>query len=206
MVRKHPGFSLLAAVLAFGAGQSSALAASPIFSSGDISATEVITFEGAGFGEISDATLFSSQGVTFTSLAGESIAFGMAGGSFSQNVLDVSDGEVFLDLAAGFTAAGVDYLAAPGQELFFTAYDASNTEILAVHIASSGWVQTGCVGVDAGSTDIRHIVIHDDAGQFFLDNLTLGTTAGASSTPVPTAALLGVLGLGMVGLLKRRFG
>ena len=181
------------AVLAFGAGQSSALAASPIFSSGDISATEVITFDGVATGSVTDTALFSSQGVESISLSGEAIAFGPAGGAFSANVLDVSDGMVFLDLAAGFTAAGVDYLAAPGQELYFRAYDVSGAEILTVHLASSASMQTGFVGVDAGSTDIRHLLIHDDAGQFFLDNLTLGTAAGASSTPVPPAALLGVL-------------
>ena len=205
MVRKHSGFSVLAAVvLAFGLSQSSALAASPIYSSSDIAATEVITFDDTDFGLITDANLFSAEGVTFSTLSGEAVFFDSGTNS---RILDVSDGSLELDLAAGFTAVGVDYWAGAGQELFFNAYsDTAGTNlILSVVIPASGSSQTGFFGVDAEGVEIRHLTIHDDAFAFSLDNLTLGTTAGASATPVPPAALLGVLGLGMVGVLRRRF-
>lgn len=52
--------------------------------------------------------------------------------------------------------------------------------------------------------DIRRIIIHDDAGLFSIDNLTLGSTSSVVTTPVPGAVALCAVGLGLVGVVRRR--
>jgi hypothetical protein len=165
----------------------------------------VFTFDTLDVGFVSAATNAVTVGHGFTfpdagdPLAGEYIASASEGG----HVLDVLgeglnfDGRVTFRFEDVVETAGIDYDSA--TDLFLIAYDAAGDPINPDGSITAAGGTAGFFGIwsDLG---IRELVIHDTAGSFQLDNLRFGTLAA----PTPAAWLLGALGLGLVGFVRRK--
>ena len=97
------------------------------------------------------------------------------------------------------TGAGVYFTHVDGTpELSFLAYDASGA--LLGSTSTTGQA-SGFFGLIAtAGEEIQSIIIHDSEFGFTIDDLRFD----AIHAPVPGAVLLGAIGLGLVGWLKRR--
>lgn len=170
----------------------------------------VFTFEEPGLtvGFVTEATndITRPYGFTFPdagddglSGTGEFVATASDGG----HVLDVLGeplgftGEVRFRFEELVEAAGIDYDTFTGLSLL--AYDDNLTLINPEGSITALAGTTGFFGI-ASDVGIREILIHDSYGTFELDNLRFGTAVA----PVPGAWALGIIGLGLVGLVRRR--
>ncbi|MHC4092144.1 MAG: hypothetical protein ACYSUQ_13330 [Planctomycetota bacterium] len=179
-----------------------------IFDPADIAGPQtLIDFESEslGFGEITDPDVLLEEGIRFpTAPDGEFVVF-----LGDNKLIDVTgtptgNGSItieFVDPVTGdldpVSASGVEYFTA--TDLMFEAYnEASGSAPIGVASVLPG---SGFFGVDAGGLLIDRIVVHDSLGSFNVDNLVY---ARGAYTPAPGAVLLGALGLGLVGWLRRR--
>lgn len=173
---------------------------SALYSSSDIAGSPY-TFDALAPGFVTDSTntLTQPAGFTFTDPSGEFVAQDAVGG----RVLDVFGEGIGFDGFVRFSfndlveAAGVDYSTATTLSLL--AYDNNGDLINAEGTVTASAGTAGFFGI-ASDVGIRDILIHDTAGSFQLDNLRFGAVAA----PVPAAWVLGVLGLGLVGVVRRR--
>ena len=173
---------------------------SAIYASHNI-AGPAYTFDALNTGWVTSATntLTQPAGFTFTDPTGEYIAANADGG----HVLDILGEGIGFDGFVRFTfndlvdAAGVDYSTATTLSLL--AYNDNGDLINAEGTVMASAGTAGFFGI-ASDVGIREILIHDTAGSFQLDNLRFGAIAA----PVPAAWVMGVLGLGLVGVVRRR--
>ncbi len=203
--RSLPGpITLAAVVLAYVAPAGALGDLIGITSSSDVPSPQyVITFDGLGTGPISDASMFddgSPTGIVFGDAAGLALIPGSDGSD--ARIIDISPFpstasiEIFFN--SPVSAVGVDYVHSEGTpDLEFEAYDAGSTLLgIATSVGGSGFFGLK----STGGEEIASVIIHNSTFGFTIDNLTSSLVAA----PAPGAVLLGAIGLGLVGWLKRR--
>ena len=163
-----------------------------------------ITFDGVGTGQIEDPFMFyddgAPTGIVFGDVSGLALIPGDGGPD--ARLIDVSPtGTASIEIIfnEAVRAAGVTFTHADGTpDLAFEAYN-SLGELLGV--ASSAGLPSGFFGL-AGTMgeEFAYVIIHNSTFGFTIDDLDFDPI----SAPVPGALLLGAMGLGLVGWLKRR--
>jgi len=207
---------ILLAVVAVALSPLAVKAGSPIF-------TTIADFGGSGaegqslfdagyvFNDFEDITPGAVDvAPTSTDLAADGLSFSAALGDavFSSEpidsnvLLDISDGALRIDFASAVDAAGIEYAYrphnVPATQLSFEAYDSSDNLLGSSDVGEGD----GFFGWDSeGANNIAYVIIHDSGSTFQLDNLVRGTI---HEVPIPGAALLGMAGLGLVGVTRRR--
>jgi len=111
-------------------------------------------------------------------------------------------------------ATFVELAYSSATQLYFEAYDAANnlmdsdTGAANLRFVNSNPNGPGTLHVDWNGTDhIAYVIVHDNGNQWVIDNLTTDATGITTSgvVPAPAAVWLGAAGLGLVGLIRRRF-
>ena len=166
----------------------------------------LFTFDSLDVGFVNSETNAATRPYGFTfpdaevdTLTGEFIASTSDGG----HVLDVLGGTHGFNGLVRFRfeelveAAGIDYDS--DRDLWLLAYDDQGNCINPEDSIAAAGGTRGFFGI-AADVGIRELLIHNHAGTFQLDNLRFGTAV----VPVPGAWVLGVVGLGLVGLVRRR--
>ncbi len=129
-----------------------------------------------------------------------------------------SDGRIDFDNqdATFFETGYSAFSSGGGTALYLDAYRADGTLIDSdsgasnLRYADSNGSGPGTLRVDWNGVDpIAWVMIHDTGNFWTIDNMTTdasGIATASAPIPVPGAALLGALGLGMVGCVRRRLG
>jgi len=99
-----------------------------------------------------------------------------------------------------------------GVALYLEAYNMdgdlldSDSGVSNLRVADGNESGPGTLRVDWDGTDhIAYVIVHDTGNYWTVDNITTDAS-GITVIPAPAAILLGMVGLGVVGWLKRRVG
>lgn len=177
----------------------------PITSPDDVPGDIGITFDGLGTGPIEDPFMFfddgAPTGIVFGDVAGLTLIPGDGGPD--ARLIDISPipGTASIEIIFNDAvhAAGVTFTHFDGTpDLAFEAYDSLG---VLLGVASSAGLPSGFFGL-AGTMgeEFAYVIIHNSTFGFTIDDLDFDPI----SAPAPGALLLGAMGLGLVGWLKRR--
>lgn len=180
----------------------------PISSTAQIDNASVINFDSMSLGWITDPSVLAGQGIIFDGTFGLSVVPGsLVGMGPGKSLVDL-DGQVEIDLVNPVDAVGLDFTHLPfSPKIILKAYGQNG---FLGSISSSG--NAGYLGLAAPGEQITSIVLQSPLGGLFphshvnigfaFDNLAFGMST--SAVPAPAGLLLGLIGLGSVGLVRRR--